>query len=435
LAAAFAAAVACAPAVSALAQAPGAAIVATAGRIDAVNALTRIAFDVDAPFPIKTFALTGPDRFVVETPAVNFLIDPAIGRPRVEPIGVKTPTRGRGRGATEGSGKPLAGVVKSFRFGQFAPGRSRVVIDLAGPARIVRAEVEALPGGRHRLVVELAPTTAAEFAALIVPAAAAPTVSAPKPEPGRPGLVVDAGPGGVDDGAHGGPGAVEKDIVLDFAKTLGARLEATGLYKVVLTRASDVFIPLNERVRVAREAGAALFISIHADSLADEPQVAGATVYTVSEKASDAAAARLADKENQSDSAAGVEAGDDSGEVADILFDLTRRETRAFSQEFSRSLTDYLGAVARLNKNTRRAAGFRVLKAPDVPSVLLELGYLSSAADSANLVSNEWRGKVAGAVANAVARFFQSREDPALGAAADASAVLKASFAVAGRSR
>jgi N-acetylmuramoyl-L-alanine amidase len=223
----------------------------------------------------------------------------------------------------------------------------------------------------------------------------------------KPVIVLDPGHGGVDLGASSGHGDIEKDIVLDFATALAAKLESQGRYKVVLTRGADVFIPLNERVQIARDANAALFVSIHADTLY-EGHVQGATVYTVSERASDAEAARLADKENQADAAAGV-VTEDVAEVHDILQDLTRRETRAYSHMFSRTLVALWKNAAQLNKNPQRSAGFRVLKALDVPSVLLELGYLSNEKDLANLVSPEWRDKAAGTLAGAIDSFFAQR--------------------------
>jgi N-acetylmuramoyl-L-alanine amidase len=177
-----------------------------------------------------------------------------------------------------------------------------------------------------------------------------------------------------------------------------------------MTRASDVFVPLDERVKIARDAGAALFISIHADTIGDEPGVSGATVYTGAEKASDRQAARVAEAENRADAVAGHEAGEDDSGVNDILFDLTRRETRAFSHVFARALVGRLKDASRLNKNPHRSAGFRVLKAPDVPAVLLELGYLSNEKDLPNLVAPEWRKKVADSMVRAVDEFFRARD-------------------------
>ena len=185
-----------------------------------------------------------------------------------------------------------------------------------------------------------------------------------------------------------------------------------------MTRASDVFIPLSERVHVARDANAALMVSIHADTLPETADVSGATVYTVSDRASDAYAAKVAAKENAADAAAGgVENGTDVADVNDILFDLTRQETRAYSHVFARTLVNYWKVAGRLNKNPQRAAGFVVLKAPDVPSVLLELGYLSSPTDSAQLTSDAWRDKATARMAEAIETYFADRDGPSKAAA------------------
>ena len=189
---------------------------------------------------------------------------------------------------------------------------------------------------------------------------------------------------------------------------------------LVMTRDSDVFVSLGDRMRLARDHHAALFISLHADSLSESGDVTGATVYTVSERASDAEAARVAEKENGADLAGGVAAKEDASDVADILFDLTRRETRAYGHVFARGLLGEWKNAARLNKNPERSAGFRVLKAPDVPSVLLELGYLSSEKDARALMSAPWQDKAAISVARAVDVFFAPRltsndETPAAG--------------------
>ena len=312
--------------------------------------------------------------------------------------------------------QPLLGAVSSYRFGLVSPGKSRVVIDLAHPSRIARLISEPLPGGQGaRLVIELGKTERSAFLAEAAKAAEARPASAVMPvgpgaaAGGLPIVVLDAGHGGIDAGAHALNGALEKDIVFDFARALAARLERSGQVKVVLTRDSDVFIALGERVRKARAAGAALFISIHADTLSYDGSVSGATVYTVSDRASDAEAARVAEKENQADIVAGLDGTEDQGDVSDILFDLTRRETRAFSHVFARTLVGYWQEIGSLNKNPHRSAGFRVLKAPDVPSVLLELGYLSSKNDLASLTSPQWREKATELVAKAVEGFFKDR--------------------------
>jgi N-acetylmuramoyl-L-alanine amidase len=379
---------------------------ATAVRLESTPQSTKLVFDLSGRVDARAFPIANPDRIVVDLPEIAFHVPPLIA-------GSTLGRRGRGGGMAPSA----AGLVTSYRFGQFAPGHSRVIIDLSAPARIVRAETqpgtEAVPA---RLVIELAPTDRANFET----AASAANVfglSAKKPQPTavsapasstKPVIVLDPGHGGVDLGASSVHGDIEKNIVLDFATTLAARLESQGRYKVVLTRGSDVFVPLPERVQIARDANAALFVSIHADTL-NEGHVQGATVYTVSDRASDAEAGRLADKENQSDAAAGVVGSEDIAEVHDILQDLTRRETRAYSHVFSRTLVSLWKNAGQLNKNPQRSAGFRVLKALDVPSVLFELGYLSNEKDLAGLVSPEWREKAAGTLANAIDSFFAQR--------------------------
>ena len=203
--------------------------------------------------------------------------------------------------------------------------------------------------------------------------------------------MIDPGHGGIDLGAVTAKGDQEKTIVLGFAKILAAKIDATGRYKAVLTRDDDSFVSLAGRIDVARANNAALFVSIHADTLPDPFGVRGATIYTLSDKASDAELARYAEKENRADLIAGVDLSAEPDDVADILIDLTRRETKAFSSQFAKVLTDEFRAAATLNKNPRRSAGFHVLKAPDVPSVLLELGYLSNSQDAKLLLSDEWR--------------------------------------------
>jgi N-acetylmuramoyl-L-alanine amidase len=203
---------------------------------------------------------------------------------------------------------------------------------------------------------------------------------------------------------------VEKEIVFAFAQKLKKRLEAAGRYRVVMTRDEDVFIPLGERVRVAQRLKADLFVSIHADTISGGQDVRGLTIYTGSERASDAESARLADRENKADQAAGIDSGDVPDEdVTDILNELTLRETRAYSHGFAGRLAGELDGVARLNKNPHRQAGFRVLRAHDVPSVLVELGYLSSRKDLDLLVSDDWRDKATAAMTAAVDRFFATR--------------------------
>ena len=243
-------------------------------------------------------------------------------------------------------------------------------------------------------------------------AAAPDAASAPSPagdaDSSKPVVVIDPGHGGIDVGAQVAGRMPEKEIVFQFARALESALLETGRYAVTLTRTEDVFVPLGERVRIAQAAKAQLFLSIHADTL-NEAGVSGATVYTVSDKASDAHAARLAEKENFADKAAGFDGAEEGGGVSDILFDLTRRETRAYSHVFARTLVNVWKEAAKLNKNPVRSAGFKVLKAPDVPSALLELGYVSSEKDAALLADPEWRARTARAVARSIDQFFAMR--------------------------
>jgi len=235
----------------------------------------------------------------------------------------------------------------------------------------------------------------------------------PAPKPAvpdlRPVIVVDAGHGGPDNGTQSG-GEMEKNLVLGFALALRDRIEKSGKYRVVMTRTDDTFIPLDDRVRIARNQSAALFVSIHADALPrHEGDAQGATIYTLSDRASDAEAERLAEAENKADAIGGVNLTEEPTEVADILIDLAQRETRTFSNRFARILMGEMKTTTRMHKHPLKSAGFRVLKAPDVPSVLVELGYVSSPDDLKHLVSEAWRSRAGDALARAVETYFTTR--------------------------
>ncbi len=386
---------------------------------------TRLVFSVNACVATETYVLDNPDRAIVDLPEVNFQIDPEDGR--------QDPRAGKGR--AKGHASERSGLISSYRFGRLAAGKSRIVVDLAGPAEVLSTTCAPAQSGTFELSLTLAPQAEAAFKAAARAGAekqakaAAPPVeavaaAAQPSEMRKPIVVLDPGHGGIDSGALGRHHVQEKVVVLEFAKALASKLRASDRYQVVMTRNDDTFVPLGERVRLARKLGASLFVSLHADSLIGGG-AEGATVYTVSEKASDREAARVAEHENKADANGGVESKEDSGDVDDILFELTRRETRAYSSVFAHSLAAYWKVAARLNKNPRRSAGFVVLKAPDVPSVLLELGYVSNAADSADLTSPQWRDKATAQVAHAIDDFFASQQ-PANGAAAPPGAALKA---------
>jgi N-acetylmuramoyl-L-alanine amidase len=366
-------------------------ISALTARIEALHDRSRLVFDLTGLPPVTAYPVANPPRIIVDLPQVLFRMEANAGL------------------------SPGDKLIKSYRYGIFAPGRSRVVIDLTGPAKILKADSEPAASG-PRLVVELAPTSPAYFATIAEearrqagePPAPTLTPQAVKPSTDKPVIVIDPGHGGLDMGATGKHGELEKDVVLEFALALRQKIEEGGRARVLLTRDHDTFLPLAERVRIGRENNASLFVSVHADTLA-AAHVEGATVYTASERASDAEAARMAEKENLADQAAGLESKADADEVGDILFELTRRETRAYSRQFSHSLISFWKEVGAINKNPNRSAGFVVLKAFDVPSVLLELGYLSSDKDLARLTSQEWRERAAQKTAEAVDVFISKR--------------------------
>ncbi|MGE5503011.1 MAG: N-acetylmuramoyl-L-alanine amidase family protein [Actinomycetota bacterium] len=268
--------------------------------------------------------------------------------------------------------------------------------------------------------VAAAPTQAAmavpEPVAAVVPApAAAPPAAVPASMPvapaperkreGPPVIVVDPGHGGMDPGATGVSGTYEKFITLAMARELKSQLEKGGKFKVVLTRDRDVFIRLRDRVAIARQANADLFISLHADAV-QNPQIKGLSVYTLSQNASDAEAQALAEKENKADLIAGIDLSHESADVANILIDLAQRETMNRSAGFAAEIVDEVGQELDLLGNTHRFAGFAVLKAPDVPAVLVEMGYLSNEVEERDLRQPVYRARLAKSIARAVERFF-----------------------------
>ncbi len=347
----------------------------------------QIVFDLSGPVSARAYALASPDRLVVDLPEVNFQLDPSVGR--------ETAAR-------------AAPLVKAFRFGLLAPGKSRIVIDLARPACPGRVEAKPIIEGApaSRLKIEIKPCDAAAFAALdplSSPSTASLNVAPPAPPPV---IVLDPGHGGIDSGARGIGGILEKTLVYEFCIELRRQLEATHRYKVVMTREGDQYVGLDDRVEIASRAKASLFVSIHANSLGESADVGGSTVYTSADRASDAEAARIAASENAADRGAGREKRQEDAGVANILFDLERRETRLYAHIFSRGLVDDLRGATRLNHNPERSAGFVVLKAPEFPSVLVELGYLSNPQDVQEMTSPDWRAKTAAAMTKAIDGFF-----------------------------
>ncbi|MGZ8390228.1 MAG: N-acetylmuramoyl-L-alanine amidase [Rhodoplanes sp.] len=367
---------------------------ATGARLAGDQKQTRFVVDLSQKVDMRAFTLANPYRVIIDLPQIAFQLPP------------KTGERGRG-------------LVKAFRFGLVMPGGSRIVVDTTGPVRVERAFVlDAADGLPARLVVDLAAVDRDTFlrAAAIDnrlprdPPRRAEREAAPVTSDPRPVIVLDPGHGGIDTGTRAASGELEKTLVLEFALMLRDKLEQTDKYRVVMTRTDDRFVELGERIRLARQRDAQLFISVHCDALRRrEGEAEGATVYTVSEHASDAEAARLADAENKADVIAGVNLSAEPNDIADILIDLAQRETKNYSAQFARVLVGELKATARLHKHPLKSAGFKVLTAPDVPSVLIELGYVSSREDIKQLTSNDWRSQVSDKIVQAVDAFFTTR--------------------------
>jgi N-acetylmuramoyl-L-alanine amidase len=381
------------PVVPVAASAPGYPI-ASEARLAGDDKQTRFVLELDRKVDLRAFALADPYRVVVDVPQVDFQLPPQTGQ--------------TGRG-----------LIKAFRYGLVMPGGSRIVMDLTRPAAIEKAYVvEAANGQQPKLVVELTATDRASFMRMLsansraeLRPAAPPDPVKSAPDDKRPVVIIDPGHGGIDNGTQASSGELEKQIVLDFASALRDRLEKSGKYRVVMTRSDDTFIPLADRVKIARDQQAQLFVSVHADALPrGEGDAQGATIYTLSDTASDAEAARLAESENRADVIAGIDLTEEPSDVADILIDLARRETKMFSHQFAKLLLGEMkGGHVRLHPSPLKSAGFRVLKAPDVPSVLVELGYVSNKDDLHHLVSDDWRSKTVRVVGQAVDAFFAKR--------------------------
>jgi N-acetylmuramoyl-L-alanine amidase len=406
---------------SAWAQAgPSQAAMPSAGSIDEVRLgihpdRTRFVMEMSAPLEFELTKVDDPHRILLDFPAMDWRAGPEVN-----------------------SG---VGLIAGHYHAGTANGRTRVVLDLAGPTRVRDVfYLPATPSVPYRFVLDLAPgegeaaapapaegppppsvvvspRPAARAAAgparlrpLPAAASAIPTVPRPPPSPrGRPAalpvVAIDAGHGGFDPGATGIGGMFEKEVTLAVALELSRALEETGRYRVALTRETDVFLRLRERVRIARREDADIFLSIHADSNPD-PALHGVSVYTLSDQASDREAAMMAARENRVDALAGVEMDPEDDVMATILIDLAQRATRRESDALAEFLVERLGGVARLLNNSHREAGFAVLTAPDVPSVLVELGHLSNAEDERRLGSAEHRTRLVEALAAAVDDYF-----------------------------
>lgn len=322
-------------------------------------------------------------------------------------------------GATPGGHAEASGAISAVRQGQRGTDGSRIVFDLTRPvvvdrtafsadARVLTLELRdanrrdftrAVAGGRRRVA---APGIGSQRVAMPVPAVkrrlSLPGVAGPE---NRPLVVIDAGHGGHDPGAIGPGGLREKDVTLAIARSIRDELLRSGRVRVALTRDTDRFLILQERYSVARKLGADLFISVHCDA-AGSAEATGASIYTLSEVASDKEAARLAARENKADIIAGVDFGDTSADISSILIDLTQRETMNRSAEFARLLGREAKPLMPFKPQFHRMASLLVLKAPDLPSILFETGYISNPADATFLSSREGQKRVAEGVRRAV---------------------------------
>jgi len=360
---------------------------------------TRLVIELSDPVNLRAFALAAPDRVVIDMPEVSWRLG--------------APPRPSGFGA-----------VKSYRYGQFRAGNSRMVIDLNQPVSVSDALV--LPpssGFGYRVVIDLFPTSRPKFDAQAgwpadlkkresdAEKLAALIAAQQSPSPaGKKVIVLDPGHGGLDAGTTGVNGLMEKDLALAEGLKLAKELRGRG-YSVFLTRENDTFIPLRQRVAIARAKKADLFIALHADSNPDT-DTTGTSIYTLNDGRSDREASALARRENQSDVIAGVDLSGENNPVAPILINLAQRDTRNKSSEFATNALKNLGQVTDLlARSPHRSASLAVLVAPDVPAVLIELGYLSNSGDAAQMNTDSWRSKVADAIADAVdAQFSRSSQ-------------------------
>ncbi len=361
---------------------------------------TRLVLDLDRTADYRAFVLGDPYRMVIDLPAFEWK-------------------------AGEVESPQNAGVLET-RHGNLKPGISRIVFDMNRPISIQKAFVLPANGAKPpRLVIDFAnvsaglfkQTQSAIYGSLNVEdvksnvvakgTTQAPRVPIPPKKAEKPLIIIDPGHGGVDPGAIGSNGVYEKKVVLAIAKELKKQLLDSGQYRVKLTRETDIFIKLSDRVKIARKHDGDLFLSVHADSLED-PSVQGASFYTLSEKASDAQTARLAARENKADLIAGIDLTVEDKDVANMLLDIAMRETSNQSNFFANTLVDRFKADSvKTLVTAHRSAGFAVLKAPDIPSVLVEAGFMSNKKEADLLNTHAHRKKIAKALKKGIDRYFE----------------------------
>jgi len=362
-------------------------------RISRHEGLTRISIGLSQAVQFRAYVLGGPYRVIVDLPPVDWQL---------------------GAGARVGSAP-----VTAWRFGGINKEVMRIVFDVDRPVRIQKTF--ALPpkdkAQDWRLVIDLERISKDEFDRILreqrgkLPDYTAPGDEAREGQRARkdaPLIVLDPGHGGIDPGATGKGGTAEKEIVLLVAKELRERILASGRYRVLMTRGADYYIALRQRFEIARSAGADMFVSLHADSSPFRAS-RGLSIYTLSARASDEEAATLARRENRSDVVAGIDISANSERVAGILIDLAQRQSLLQAHRLAASLKAELQSRAEMAANPVRSAGFAVLKAPDIPSVLIELGHLSNPKEEHQMRDPAYQRRLAEAMLRGIDRYFAGK--------------------------
>lgn len=360
-----------------------------AARIGGDNNKTRFVLEINGQATFRAFSLANPNRVVIDLDEVTWKIGPG--------------------------GAAGHGLIKNYRYGLYMPGTSRLVLDLKSPVKIANSFViKGKSGKADRLVFDFEKISQTQFTSSVskpaVRAQVANTTRRPvnvRPS-GKKVIVLDPGHGGHDPGNLGGVkvnGISEKNVTISAARNIKKILEASGRYKVIMTRDRDIFLKLRERSLVAHRHNADLFISIHADAFTSS-SVRGATIYTLTGKASDREASLLAARENKADVIAGVDLGDETDIVQNILIDLVKQETMNLSNRFASELAPELKKAVVVRKRSLRSAAFAVLKGIDVPSVLIEMGYLTNRKDAKLLMQKETHDKIGRAILNAADKYF-----------------------------
>ena len=360
----------------------------TATRVVGDDTRTRFVADLTGTLEPHVFTLADPYRIVIDLPEVRFQL-------------------------ADGTGESGFALISAYRYGLISRGQSRIVLDVTRPVDVANVFVTQPEAGQPaRLVIDLVATSRETFLANALEyQQPVPNVVPPanNVDDGRLVVVIDPGHGGIDPGAIGAGDVLEKEVVLAFALELAAQLRGTGRYDVYLTRTDDTFLTLTERVEFARAVSADIMLSLHADAYPQQSAVRGAAVFTLSERASNQLVADIAARENRADILAGVNIDGATDDVADILIDFMRRETKNFSILLARNIVDNLRGSTRLAPYPQQEADFLVLKAPDVPSVLVELGFLTNPQDEDLLESPSWRSSTASSLVAAINTFFATR--------------------------